>query len=98
MVTLKEACFKVMSEQPDMYITAVNDCGDIYEFILMFKGEKWTYWTNPFMIPRATVNKQTGKYEKTDLDTETNTRGELYDENTIHYSQEEIEKLLSETD
>lgn len=59
MISLKDACQKVLSNHPDEYIHIVNEYDGIYEFVLLKKGERITETTGLLFAP--IVNKQTGE-------------------------------------
>lgn len=59
MISLKDACQKVLSEHPGKYIHVVNEFDDVYAFILMNNGEQVT-GTTGILVP-TTVYKETGE-------------------------------------
>ena len=40
MIGIKDACRKILSAHPNEYIHTVNEYDDIYEFVLLNKGEQ----------------------------------------------------------
>lgn len=86
MITLKDACQKVLSKHPDEYIHAVNEYEQAYEFVLLNKGEQMTE-TIGFLFTTI-VNKKTGNI------TEGQLLGEYgFGETFKHYTREELERL-----
>ena len=61
MISLKDACQKILSRHPDEYIHVVNEYETVYAFILLNKGEKSEDCTGIFFA--STVDKQTGEIE-----------------------------------
>lgn len=59
MISLKDACKKVLSEHPGKYIHVVNEYDEVYAFILMNDGEQVTETTG-ILVP-TTVYKETGE-------------------------------------
>jgi hypothetical protein len=59
MVSLKEACQKVLARHPKEYIHLVNEYKDVYEFSLRNKGEKAEGMTVEYDVP--VVDKKNGK-------------------------------------
>ena len=59
MITLKDACKKVLSEHPGQYIHVVNEFEEAYAFVLLNEGEDIRGVTG-ILIP-TTVYKETGE-------------------------------------
>lgn len=86
MINLKEACKLILSKEPDKYIYVVNEYKDVYEFILLNKGEDAASAT--FLINTTVVNKHTGVIEDGLLGI-----GEAVQGDFKHYTKEELEGM-----
>lgn len=86
MISLKEACQKILSRHPGEYIHVVNEYSDGYEFILLNEGEEMTNAVG--LILCSTVNKHTGEIQNNLLAHEVSYEGEYK-----QYTRNEIEGL-----
>jgi hypothetical protein len=59
MVSLKEACDKILKANPGQYIHVVNEYKDVYQFVLLNEGESIRYVT--FIPYTPAIMKDTGE-------------------------------------
>lgn len=87
MVSLKEACLKVLHAHPDEYIQIVNEYTDVFQFGLLNVGEKMSSQTAIICSPA--VIKATGK-----LIDDTYFGHPIFQGEYTQYTREEIESIL----
>ena len=61
MISLKEACIKVLDSHPGQYVHVVNEFQHVYAFVLLDDGT--TFRDYSIICGFTTVNKQTGEME-----------------------------------
>ncbi len=87
MVNLTEACQIILATHPNEYIHVVNEYENVFQFILLNKGEEVTDTTFVFWTP--TINKIDGKCIEDVCGIEDVFQGEY-----TQYSRDEIESIL----
>lgn len=89
MITLKEACQKILAAHPNEYIWVVNEYEKAYQFDLLNDGETVGPYT--FICKTPGVMKEDGR-----LDDSLTVMDPIFEGEHKHYSHDYIENLLRE--
>lgn len=96
MVTLKEAHNIVMRRMPDYrLVRGIVEYDDSYEMDVYENGREIGYYTALWARPTVWVNKETGELKISNV--EDDAVSGLFQKPSVYHSEEELEKLLSET-
>lgn len=86
MITLKDACKKILAARPNQYIHCVNEFEKAFAFVMVPEGMTRLEMGGTFYADA--VDKEDGAVRKTWMD------DELFQGNYKQYSRSEIERLL----